>query len=424
MTTRRTLLGSGLAFGAGLALPATLAMPRLARGASPKVVVIGGGFGGGTAAKYVKKFLPQAEVTLVERDRQFVTCPFSNLVIGGLVKMEQITHGYDKIAKRGVKVVHDEAVGVDPASRRVTLKGGAVLDYDRLVLAPGIDLNYEGLPGYSEAAAEIMPHAWKAGPQTLLLKKQLEAMNDGGTVIIVAPANPFRCPPGPYERAGMIAWYLKKNKPKSKILIFDPKEKFSKQALFFESYETLYPGMIQWIGGKQGGKVERVDPAAMTVEAGFGEEKGDVINVIPPQRAGKIAQIAGVADEKGWCPIKPLSMESTMVAGIHVVGDACIAGAMPKSGTAANSQARNAAAAIAAALEGKPAPEPSFANTCYSVVADGYGFSVTGIYGVTPEGIKEIAGGVSKLKAPAKDRDLEAAYASDWYRGIVHDALG
>lgn len=424
MTTRRTLLGSGLAFGAGLALPATLALPRLARGASPKVVVIGGGFGGGTAAKYVKKFLPQAEVTLVERDRQFVTCPFSNLVIGGLVKMEQITHGYDKIAKRGVKVVHDEAVGVDPASRRVTLKGGAVLDYDRLVLAPGIDLNYEGLPGYSEAAAEIMPHAWKAGPQTLLLRKQLEAMNDGGTVIIVAPANPFRCPPGPYERAGMIAWYLKKNKPKSKILIFDPKEKFSKQALFLESYETLYPGMIQWIGGQQGGKVERVDPKAMTVEAGFGEEKGDVINVIPPQRAGKIARIAGVADEKGWCPIEPESMESAKVPGIHVVGDACIAGAMPKSGTAANSQARNAAAAIVAALEGKPAPEPSFANTCYSVVAEGYGFSVTGIYGATPEGIKEIAGGVSKLKAPAKDRDLEAAYAFDWYRGIVHDALG
>ncbi len=418
MTTRRTLLETGLALSAGLALP------RIARGASPKVVVVGGGFGGGTAAKYVKKFLPAAEVTLVERDRQFVTCPFSNLVIGGLVKMEQITHGYDKIAKRGVEVVHDEAVAVDPVARKVRLKGGGVLDYDRLVLSPGIDLDYEGLPGYSEAAAEKLPHAWKAGPQTLLLKKQLEAMPDGGTVIIVAPNNPFRCPPGPYERAGMIAWYLKKNKPKSKILIFDPKETFSKQALFFESYEVLYPGMIQWIGGKQGGKVERVDPQAMTVEAGFGEEKGDVINVIPPQRAGKIAQLAGVTDEKGWCPIDPKTMESTKAPGIYVVGDACIAGAMPKSGTAANSQARNAAAAIAAALEGKPAPEPSYANTCYSVVAEGYGFSVTGVYGATPEGIKEIAGGVSKLKAPAKDRDLEAAYAVDWYRGIVHDAFG
>ncbi len=418
MTTRRTLLGTGLALSAGLALP------RLARGASPKVVVVGGGFGGGTAAKYVKKFMPAAEVTLVERDKQFVTCPFSNLVIGGLAKMEQITHGYDKIAKRGVKVVHDEAVGVDPVARKVTRKGGGVLDYDRLVLSPGIDFNYEGLPGYSEAAAEKLPHAWKAGPQTLLLKKQIEAMPDGGTVIIVAPNNPFRCPPGPYERAGMIAWYLKKNKPKSKILIFDPKETFSKQALFFESYEALYPGMIQWIGGKQGGKVERVDPQSMTVEAGFGEEKGDVINVIPPQRAGKIAQLAGVTDEKGWCPIDPRTMESTKVKGVHVVGDACIAGAMPKSGTAANSQARNAAAAIVAMLEGKDAPEPSFANTCYSVVAEGYGFSVTGVYGATPEGIKEIAGGVSKLKAPAKDRDLEAAYALDWYRGIVHDALG
>lgn len=417
-TTRRTLLGSGLALTAGIALP------RLARGASPKVVVVGGGFGGATAARYVKQLMPSAEVTLVERDRQFVTCPFSNLVIGGLVKMEQITHGYDKLAKRGVQVVHDEAVGVDPAARKVTLKGGKTLDYDRLVLSPGIDLNYEGLPGYSEAAAEVMPHAWKAGPQTLLLKKQLEAMPDGGTVIIVAPNNPFRCPPGPYERAGMIAWYLKNKKPKSKILIFDPKEIFSKQALFLEAYENLYPGMVQWIGGKQGGKVERVDAKAMTVEAGFGEEKGDVVNVIPPQRAGRIAQVAGVADEKGWCPIDAMTMESTKVKGIHVVGDACIAGAMPKSGTAANSQARNAAAAIVAALEGKPAPEPAYANTCYSVVAEGYGFSVTGVYGATPEGIKEIAGGVSKLKAPPKERDLEAAYAFDWYRGVIHDMLG
>ncbi|BCX18369.1 MAG: cytochrome c [Geminicoccaceae bacterium] len=419
VTTRRSFVGASLSLGA------TLALPNIARGASPKVVVVGGGFGGGTAAKYVKRFMPQAEVTLVERDRQFVTCPFSNYVIGGLIKdIKQITHGYDKIAKRGVKVVHDEAVGVDPSARKVTLKGGSVLDYDRLVLAPGIDFNYEGLPGYSEAAAEVMPHAWKAGPQTLLLRKQLEAMPDGGTVIIVAPANPFRCPPGPYERAGMIAWYLKNNKPKSKILIFDPKETFSKQALFFESYEILYPGMIQWIGGKQGGKVTRVDPKAMTVEAEFGEEKGNVINVIPPQRAGKIAQLAGVTDDKGWCPIKPESMESAKVPGIYVVGDACIAGAMPKSGTAANSQARNAAAALVASLEGKPAPEPSYANTCYSIVAEGYGFSVTGVYAATPEGIKEIAGGVSKAKAPPKDRDLEAAYAFDWYRGIVHDALG
>lgn len=417
-TTRRVLIGTGLAAGAALALPS------IARAAGPRVVVVGGGFGGATAAKYVKKLMPAAQVTLVERDKQFITCPFSNYVIGGMEKMQTITHGYDKIARHDVAVVHDEAVGVDPVARKVSLRGGTVLDYDRLVLSPGIDFVWGGLEGYDEAASEIMPHAWKAGPQTLLLRKQLEAMPDGGTVIIVAPANPFRCPPGPYERAGMIAWYLKNNKPKSKILIFDPKETFSKQALFFESYETLYPGMIQWIGGKQGGKVTKVDPKSMTVEAEFGEEKGDVVNVIPPQRAGKIAQVAGVADEKGWCPIDARTMESTKVKGIHVVGDACIAGQMPKSGTAANSQAKNAAAAIVAMLEGKDPPEPSFANTCYSIVAEGYGFSVTGVYGATPEGIKEIAGGVSKLKAPAKDRDLEAAYAYDWYRGIIYDALG
>ncbi|MCS6878168.1 MAG: NAD(P)/FAD-dependent oxidoreductase [Geminicoccaceae bacterium] len=417
-TSRRSFVAGGIA------ASALVGLPRIARGAAPRVVVVGGGFGGGTAAKYVKRLMPEAEVTLVERDRQFVTCPFSNYVIGGIEKMQTITHGYDKIAKRGIKVVHDEAVGVDANAKKVTLKGGASLAYDRLVLAPGIDFVWDAVPGYSEAAAEIMPHAWKAGPQTLLLRKQLEAMRDGGTVIIVAPANPFRCPPGPYERAGMIAWYLKNHKPKSKILIFDPKDTFSKQALFFESYENLYPGMIQWISGKQGGKVTRVDPKAMTVEAEFGEEKGDVINFIPPQRAGKIAQLAGVTDEKGWCPIDPKTMESTKVKGIYVVGDASIAGAMPKSGTSANSQARNAAAALVASLRGQEPPEPSYANTCYSIVAPGYGFSVTAMYAATPEGIKEIAGGVSRLKAPAKDRDLEAAYAYDWYRGIMYDALG
>ncbi len=318
------------------------------------------------------------------------------------------------------------ATKIDPAARKVSLKSGSVMEYDRLVISPGIDLKWGALEGYDEAASKAMPHAWKAGPQTLLLRKQLEAMPDGGVVLIAPPANPFRCPPGPYERASMIAHYLKTNKPKSKIIILDAKEKFSKQALFMGGWEELYGEMIEWRAASAGGSVSRVDPKAMTVETEFGDEKGDVINVIPPQSAGRIAVDAGLANDKGWCPVDQQTFESTMHKNIHVISNACIAGKMPKSGYAANSQAKACAAAVAAMLKGEQPGGVSFINICYSLVAPDYGISVAAVYRLTDKGIVGVkgAGGVSPASAPDSFRRNEAKYAAGWYDSITSDMFG
>ncbi|MBM3567156.1 MAG: hypothetical protein FJX46_00200 [Alphaproteobacteria bacterium] len=392
-----------------------------------RVVVIGGGFGGATAARYVRMADPAIEVTLLERDAQYFTCPFSNLVLGGMKTMADITQGHDKLAKQsGIKVVRDEAVAVDPAKKEVRLKGGASLPYDKLIVSPGIDLNFAAVPGYDEAAAELAPHAWKAGPQTVLLRRQLEAMADGGTVVIAPPANPFRCPPGPYERASMIAHYLKQAKPRSKIVIVDPKPAFSKQALFQDAWQTLYPGMISWEGLPQGTGFTRVDAAAKTVFTGMGQWKGDVLNFIPPQRAGAIAAGAGLTNQTGWCPIDPATMESTQVKNIHVIGDATIAGAMPKSGSAANAQGKVAAAAVVAMLNGRTPAGASYLNICYSLVGSNYGISVTGVYRPGATGIAEVpnSGGVSPRQADAAFRRQEALYTQGWYDSITQDAWG
>lgn len=421
--SRRHLLTLAGASGAG----GLLAGPAIARGAAPRVVVIGGGFGGATAARYLRRADPKLAVTLVERDARYVTCPFSNYVLAGFGRMETITHSWDALAKRdGIKFVNAEARGIDPARKRVSLGEGRVLSYDKLVVAPGIDLDFAAVPGYDEKASARVPHAWKAGQQTRLLRRQLEAMKDGGTFILAAPANPFRCPPGPYERVSVIAWYLKKNKPRSKILVLDAKDAFSKQALFQSAWENEYPGMVTWIAGKDGGKVERVDATGMNLVAGFGREKGDVINFIPPQSAGRIARSAGLVGPNGWCPVDPLTFASTLAPDIHVIGDAAIAGAMPKSGSSANAQGKAAAAAIVAALAGRTPETPALFNICYSLVNPEYGISVTDVYRATAQGIATVpgAGGVSPLRASATDRKLEAEYTQAWYRAIVADSLG
>ncbi len=419
--SRRNLLSAaGIAAG-------TLAAPQIARGAAPRIVIVGGGFGGATAAKYLKLADRSLAVTLVERDARFITCPFSNYVLAGFRRMEQLTQSYDALGKRhGVGVVRGEATGIDAGRKHVALAGGRKLAYDRLIVAPGIDLNFTAIPGYDEKTAERMPHAWKAGAQTLLLRRQLEAMKDGGTFILCAPANPFRCPPGPYERVSVIAWYLKTKKPKSKILILDAKDNFSKQGLFQAAWEAEYPGMITWIAGKDGGVVERVDAKAMSVKAGFGEEKGAVINVIPPQSAGRIARVAGLADERGWCPVDPLTFASTRVPEVYVIGDAAIAGAMPKSGSSANAQGKVAAAAIIASLANKSPETPALLNICYSLVNPEYGISVTDVYRATAQGITPTpnSGGVSAARASAADRKLEAEYTQAWYRAITADSWG
>lgn len=426
---RRDFLKLGGAAGAAGVLGGfgAKASAQLPAGIKARVLVVGGGFGGATCAKYIRRGDPGIQVTLVEQNATFVTCPFSNLVLGGLRTMESITHNFDSLrTKHGVNVVHDKVTAVDPAANTVKLASGKTLHYDRLVLSPGIAIDYGSVAGYSKAAAEKMPHAWKAGPQTVLLKKQLEGMRDGGVFAIVAPPNPFRCPPGPYERASMVAHYLAKHKPKSKILILDAKDSFSKQGLFQAGWDRFYRGMIEWVPAKSGGKVRSVDVKKGVIDAELAQHKVDVANVIPAQRAADIAVNTGLTDDKGWCPVDPGTFESKKHKNIHVIGDAAIAGALPKSGFAANSEAKMCAASIVAAVRGEEAVFGSFVNTCYSLITPDYGISVAGVYRITEKGITSVpgSGGVSPKDANDEFRKDEAKYASGWYDGISADIWG
>ncbi len=391
-------------------------------GASPKVVVVGGGFGGATTAKYLKMLDPKIEVTLVEPNETYYTCPFSNLVIGGEKQMADIAHKYDRLqSEYGIKVVKAYASKVENGF--VTLQDGTKLPYDRAVVSPGTDMRYDKMPGHSPEVEQRMPHAWKAGPQTVQLRKQLEAMPDGGTVMIVCPGNPYRCPPGPYERASMIAHYLQNNKPKSKIILQDQKEKFSKQPLFTDGWNLHYGEMIEWRSAMAGGKVTEIDAQGMRVNTEFGWEEADVINYIPAQWAGKIARDSGLADQSGWCPVDQVTFESKLKPGIHVIGDSALAGAMPKSGFSANSQGKVLAAALVSTFRGEEPVAPSFANTCYSLVTPQYSISVAAVYRLQDGNISGVegAGGVSPKNADAAARAQEAVYAQGWYDSITMD---
>jgi sulfide dehydrogenase [flavocytochrome c] flavoprotein subunit len=427
--TRRDFLKiAGAASAAGVLGHAPLAHAAKHMGSgSARVVIVGGGFGGATCAKYLRRLDPGIAVTLVEPSTKFITCPFSNLVLGGLRTMDSITYSFDALKnKHGVNVMHDTVTAIDAGAKKVTLKSGKTLSYDRLVVSPGIDFKWDAVQGYSEKAAEVMPHAWKAGPQTVLLQKKLKAMKDGGTFVIVAPPNPFRCPPGPYERAGMVAHYLKEHKPKSKVLILDAKDAFSKQGLFLDGWKKLYGDMVEWVPGAKGGAVQAVDTKKMVLDTTLDKHKADVVNFIPAQTAGKIALASGLADDKGWCPVDPRTFESKMHPGIHVIGDASIAGALPKSGFAASSEAKMCAAAIVATLKGESPAENSLVNTCYSLIGPKYGISVAGVYKVTEKGITEVpgAGGVSPKEAPDSFRENEAKYTVGWYQSITADIWG
>jgi sulfide dehydrogenase [flavocytochrome c] flavoprotein chain len=401
-----------------------IAAPAIAQ-AAPRVVVVGGGFAGTSAARALKKADPRIAVTLVETSRTFTACPFSNGVIGGLRDLKAQQFGYDKVAADGIQVAFATATGVDAQARTVALDSGSPLPYDRLVLAPGIDIRWDGLPGYTEAAAEKMPHAWRAGEQTTLLRRQLEAMEDGGVVVMACPANPFRCPPGPYERASLIAHYLKTRKPRSKLIVLDAKDQFSKQRLFQNAWQALYPDHLEWVSLSKGGKVTSVDPATNTLVTDFASHKAAVANVIPPQKAGRIAQAAGVADRSGWCPIDPVTFESKLQPNIHVLGDATIAGAMPKSAFTANAQAKVCAAAIVKLLAGEKPSEPKLINTCYSLIAPNYGITVAGVYHPVNGVLTEIpGGGVSPVDAPASFRAQEAMFAEGWFNTITSEVFG
>jgi len=405
---------------------ASIGLPQIARGqAAARVIVIGGGFGGASCARALKRLAPKLEVTLIEPNRTFTACPFSNEVIAGLREIEVQQFGYDKIAADGVAVIARAASKVDHEARKVTLADGTSLAFDRLVLAPGIDFHFDVLDGYDEAASEKMPHAWKAGAQTILLRGQLEAMNDGGMVVIAVPANPSRCPPAPYERASLIAHYLKTKKPRSKVLILDAKDNFSQQRLFENAWREFYGDMIERVSLSQGGRVTSVDPKTNRIVTEFGDYTAQVANIIPPQKAGRIAEIAGATDRTGWCPIDPITFASKLVPNIHVIGDACLGGGIPKSASAASAEGKACATAIVNLIVGKPDETPRLTGVCYNVVAPGYAFSLAGVYQPKDDIFAEVEGGsTSPVDAPRDLRAKEASNAQAWYTTLTADAFG
>lgn len=398
--------------------------PASGPGKKGRVIVIGGGYGGAIASKYIKMADADIEVLLIEKNTSYVSCPLSNEVLGGERTIASLTFDYVKLSRnRDIKFMKDEVVEIDAANHFVKGASGNKYSYDKLVVSPGVDFRYNKIEGYSAEVANKIPHAWKAGPQTQLLRKQLEAMKDGGVCYIAAPPNPFRCPPGPYERAAQIAMYFKHHKPKSKVIILDAKDKFSKQGLFMQGYKKFYDGMVEWVPGAAGGIIEAVEPGSNTLIGQVDEYKGDVLNIIPAQKAGKIAHVAGLVDESGWCPVDQKTFESTIHKNIYVIGDACIAGKMPKSGYAANSQGKVCAAAIVAAMNGEEPGEPSYVNTCYSIIAAEWGISVAAVYQLVDGQIVGVkgAGGLSPMDASAETRAIEAKYAVSWFKNITAD---
>lgn len=421
MMTRRNVVRGIAAATASFALPC----PSHAQSAA-RIVVIGGGFGGAACARALRQIDSKLQVTLVEPNRTFTACPLSNEVIAGLRDIGAQQFGYDRIAAGGVTVIAQAAVKIDPQTRIVGLADGTSLGYDRLVLAPGIDLKFEALPGYDEATAAKMPHAWKAGEQTLLLRRQLEAMEDGGLVALALPAAPLRCPPAPYERASLIAHYLKAKKPRSKVIILDAKDGFPQQRLFENAWKELYPGMIERVSLSQGGSVVSVEAATNTLVTDFGNYDAQVANVIPPQKAGRIAAIAGAADHTGWCPIDPVTFSSKLVPNIHVIGDACLGGGIPKSASAASAEARACAGAVASLVSGAAPAMPKLNGACYNTVAPGYAFSLSGSYQPKDDIFVEVEGSgfTSPVDAPREVRMREADQAQSWYKKITVETFG
>ena len=403
---------------------ATLAAPMVRAAGTPNVVVVGGGAGGATAARYIAKDSKGAiNVTLIEPTRRYYTSFFSNLYLGGFKEMEELGHGYGGMAAGGVNVVHDWAVGVDRDAKTVSLAGGGSLPYDKLILSPGIDFVDGAVEGWDLSAQNAMPHAYKAGSQSELLRAQLESMPQGGTFAMVAPPNPYRCPPGPYERVSMVAHFLKQNNPTAKIIVADPKAKFSKMALFQEGWANHYSGMVDWIGDDFGGGNVSVDPGAMTLTIDGEVTNVDVCNVIPAMKAGRIADMAGVT-EGNWAPVNAADMSAKADADIYVLGDASSQGDMPKSGFSANSQAKVCANAVRGALTGSRVFPAKFSNTCWSLIATGDGVKVGATYEATPEKIAKVDGFISQTGESADVRQATYLESEGWYTGITTDMMG
>ncbi|NOE27263.1 NAD(P)/FAD-dependent oxidoreductase [Ruegeria sp. HKCCD6157] len=416
---RRTFLGAAGVAAAGLSAPMVLAQGR------PRVVVVGGGAGGATAARYIAKDSKgEIDVTLIEPSRTYYTCFFSNLYLGGFQELSDIAHSYGTLAADyGINVVHDWAIGVDRDAKTVSLAGGGSVPYDKLILSPGIDFVDGAVEGWDVSAQNKMPHAYKAGSQTELLKAQIMAMPEGGTFAMVAPPNPYRCPPGPYERVSMVAHVLKVNNPTAKIIVADPKPKFSKMALFQEGWANHYEGMVDWIGEDFGGGNVSVNPDAMTVTIDGEETKVDVCNVIPAMKAGRIAEMAGVT-EGNWAPVNAADMSSKADPDIYVLGDASQQGDMPKSGFSANSQAKVCANAVRGALTGSKVFPAKFSNTCWSLIDTDDGVKVGATYEATPEKIAKVDGFISQTGEDADLRKATYEESLGWYAGITSDMFG
>jgi NADH dehydrogenase FAD-containing subunit len=419
---RRDFIKTAVVAGAAVAIPATAIASR-SPSKQKRVVVIGGGFAGATAAKYVAMWSSNTEVVMIERNAQFVSCPQSNLVLGGSRTLQQLTYDYNGLAdNHGVKTVQAEVVSIDTDKQRVTLHDGVIVAYHRLIIAPGVDFIYDDLPILaSYEAQQRVPHAWKAGPQTENLKNQLHGMKQGGTMVMTVPATPFRCPPGPYERACQVAHYLKNHNPTAKLIILDANgDVASKKALFKSAWQKYYSSFIEYVPNSA---IESVDVASLSIETEFDTFAADVLNVIPNQKAGKVAEMAGIINvDNRWCKVDFLSYESTEKENVHVIGDAVHA-KLPKSGHMANAQAKVCAAAVVALLaEQQLEQEPIFSNTCYSFVDDKQAIHVAAVYRYNKEQKSMIVmpgHGVSD-----KESGLEGDYANAWAKNIWHDILG
>ncbi len=390
-----------------------------------KVLIIGGGFAGATTAKYIRRLDSQIEVTLIEEQSSYTTGAANNWVLGGLRSLQSITFDYRLLQqKHGVRLLQDTAVSIDPIQKMVRLKNGVVLPYERLILAPGTELDWASIENYTPQVTQTMPHAWKGAAQIDLLQRQLHSMKDGGVVIISVPPAPYGCPPAPYERASLIAHYLKHHKPKSKLLIFDAQARFALQSLFVQGWQQFYAfatdnSLIEHIPEE---RVIKVDPQQRSLVTASGTHKGDVINIIPAQQAPFIAREAGLTDVTGWCPVHPLTWESREIPDIHIIGDAALATPMPKSAFAANSQAKSCAMAVVALLNEREFSGSSWINTCYSLVNPHYGISTTMVYRYHNEQILLVPAAGGQTPADG-NKQLEAVYADSWYSSITRDTF-
>jgi NADPH-dependent 2,4-dienoyl-CoA reductase/sulfur reductase-like enzyme len=388
-----------------------------------RVVVIGGGFAGAACALYLRALDSALEIELVDPDRAYVTCPMSNGALVGLRTLDTLTVSRSGLERHGVRVIRDRAVAIDADRRKVRLGSGPTMRYDRLVFAAGIRFLWGRPQGYTEAVAAALPHAWQAGPQTLLLAAQIAGVRTGGVVAISVPAGPMRCPPGPFERASLIAGYLKRRNPRAKVMILDANNHFPKQDVFTDAWQDLYPGMIDWIPVTDGGAIERVDPSTKTLYTSQGAVRADVINIIPPQAPAQLAVEAGLASDHGWCPIDPDGFLSALLPNVHVIGDACISDPMPKAASSANAQAKRCARAIALALRGRETRAEPLESVCYSLLAADRALSIHARFEIAGAALKTVAATPSEPQSPAPSA-AEAQNAARWYAGIVADSFG